>query len=83
MKFLKINDSFCSEKWIGEKQKEFKVNALQLLVYQAPLSAIMLMFVIPFFEPVWGEGSVFDFERDSIEWVNASLYCLLDFYTKR
>ncbi|XP_046339540.1 solute carrier family 35 member E3-like [Haliotis cracherodii] len=38
--------------WVGEKQHEFQVNSMQLLYYQAPLSAVLLMFVIPFFEPV-------------------------------
>ena len=56
-------------KWIGEKQKEFKINALQLLIYQAPLSAILLTFLIPFFEPLFGKESIFDFERSYYEWV--------------
>jgi solute carrier family 35 protein E3 len=56
--------------WVGEKQKEFKVNALQLLIYQAPLSSLMLMCVIPFFEPVVGEGSIFDPDRTKFEFVN-------------
>ena len=61
--------AYSNFKWIGEKQKEFKVNALQLLLYQAPLSAVLLVFVIPFFEPLYGQpGSVFDPERDSLEW---------------
>lgn len=38
--------------WVGEKQREFQVNSMQLLYYQAPLSALLLVFVIPFFEPV-------------------------------
>ncbi|ESO89908.1 hypothetical protein LOTGIDRAFT_234034 [Lottia gigantea] len=39
--------------WVGSKQSEFQVNSMQLLYYQAPLSALLLMFVIPFFEPPW------------------------------
>ncbi|KAH3818737.1 hypothetical protein DPMN_120462 [Dreissena polymorpha] len=38
--------------WVGEKQKEFQVNSMQLLYYQAPLSALMLVVVIPFIEPI-------------------------------
>ena len=45
--------------WISEKQKEFNVNSMQLLYYQAPLSASFLIVVIPFFEPIFGEGGVF------------------------
>jgi solute carrier family 35 protein E3 len=35
---------------VGEKQQELQVNSMQLLYYQAPLSAAILVFVIPFFE---------------------------------
>ena len=45
--------------WIAEKQKEFNVNSMQLLYYQAPLSAAFLTLAIPFFEPVFGEGGIF------------------------
>ncbi|KAI0239852.1 Solute carrier family 35 member E3 [Lamellibrachia satsuma] len=45
--------------WVAEKQQEFQVNSLQLLFYQAPLSATILMFVIPFFEPVFGDHGIF------------------------
>lgn len=45
--------------WVGEKQKEFNVNSMQLLYYQAPLSACFLAVVIPFFEPLTGEGGLF------------------------
>ncbi|KAK3609270.1 hypothetical protein CHS0354_001870 [Potamilus streckersoni] len=37
--------------WVDQKQKEFEVNSMQLLFYQAPLSAFMLLFIIPVFEP--------------------------------
>uniref|UniRef100_A0A4D5RCV1 Putative solute carrier family 35 member e3 isoform x1 n=1 Tax=Ixodes scapularis TaxID=6945 RepID=A0A4D5RCV1_IXOSC len=39
--------------WVGEKQKEFQVNSMQLLFYQAPLSALLLLFVVPIVEPPW------------------------------
>ncbi|KAK8774951.1 solute carrier family 35 member E3-like [Amblyomma americanum] len=42
--------------WVGEKQKEFQVNSMQLLFYQAPLSALMLMVLVPFIEPPWAPG---------------------------
>ncbi|KAL4226729.1 hypothetical protein ACF0H5_014709 [Mactra antiquata] len=38
--------------WVGEKQHEFQVNSMQLLFYQAPLSAGLLILIIPFIEPV-------------------------------
>ncbi|KAK3102261.1 hypothetical protein FSP39_010006 [Pinctada imbricata] len=37
--------------WVAEKQTEFQMDSMQLLFYQAPLSASMLMLVIPFVEP--------------------------------
>jgi solute carrier family 35 protein E3 len=44
------------------------MNALQLLVYQAPLSSIMLFFIIPFFEPMSGNLALFDSKRELVEW---------------
>eukprot|EP00742_Colponemidia_sp_Colp-10_P003811 GILJ01004061.1.p1 GENE.GILJ01004061.1~~GILJ01004061.1.p1 ORF type:complete len:320 (-),score=44.79 GILJ01004061.1:148-1086(-) len=38
--------------WVGTKQKELGVNSMQLLFYQAPISAILLIFCIPFFDNV-------------------------------
>ncbi|XP_010021583.1 PREDICTED: solute carrier family 35 member E3, partial [Nestor notabilis] len=46
-------------KWVGAKQHELQVNSMQLLYYQAPMSSAMLLFIIPFFEPVFGEGGIF------------------------
>ncbi|XP_015187521.1 PREDICTED: solute carrier family 35 member E3-like [Polistes dominula] len=37
---------------INRKQKEFQMDPMQLLYYQAPLSAIMLLIVVPLLEPV-------------------------------
>ncbi|CAG5126141.1 unnamed protein product, partial [Candidula unifasciata] len=45
--------------WVGEKQHELQVNSMQLLYYQAPLSAFLLLFVIPCFEPLDAFHGVF------------------------
>ncbi|KAF6032555.1 SLC35E3 [Bugula neritina] len=45
--------------WVGSKQQEFQANSMQLLYYQAPLSALLLMIVIPFAEPVTSAGGIF------------------------
>ncbi|XP_077325212.1 solute carrier family 35 member E3 [Lithobates pipiens] len=45
--------------WVGAKQHELQVNSMQLLYYQAPLSSAMLLTVVPFFEPIIGEGGIF------------------------
>ncbi|CAI9537190.1 unnamed protein product [Staurois parvus] len=45
--------------WVGAKQHELQVNSMQLLYYQAPLSSAMMLAVVPFFEPVIGEGGIF------------------------
>ncbi|XP_057330516.1 solute carrier family 35 member E3-like [Microplitis mediator] len=38
--------------WINQKQKELQMDPMQLLYYQAPLSAIMLLFIVPIVEPI-------------------------------
>lgn len=45
--------------WVGAKQHELQVNSMQLLYYQAPLSSGVLLCVVPFFEPLTGEGGIF------------------------
>lgn len=45
--------------WVGAKQHELQVNSMQLLYYQAPMSSAMLLCIVPFFEPVFGEGGIF------------------------
>ena len=35
---------------------------MQLLYYQAPMSAALLMFIVPFFEPLTGSKGVFSSE---------------------
>ena len=45
--------------WVAEKQSEFQVNSMQLLYYQAPLSAGVLLVSIPFFEPLVGPHGIF------------------------
>jgi solute carrier family 35 protein E3 len=37
---------------IGEKQKEFDLDSMQLLYYQAPISALMLLLPVLFCEPL-------------------------------
>nr|CAB3266243.1 solute carrier family 35 member E3 [Phallusia mammillata] len=45
--------------FVGSKQQELQANSMQLLYYQAPMSSVFLLFVIPFFEPITSEGGVF------------------------
>ncbi|XP_030071312.1 solute carrier family 35 member E3 [Microcaecilia unicolor] len=45
--------------WVGAKQQELQVNSMQLLYYQAPMSSLILLCVVPLFEPVFGEGGLF------------------------
>eukprot|EP00062_Callorhinchus_milii_P019187 gi/632973445/ref/XP_007903158.1/ PREDICTED: solute carrier family 35 member E3 [Callorhinchus milii] len=44
--------------WVGAKQHELQVNSMQLLYYQAPMSSGILMVIVPFFEPVVGDGGI-------------------------
>jgi solute carrier family 35 protein E3 len=43
--------------WIGSYHKKLQMNSMQLLFNQAPVSAFMLLYVIPFVDtfPVWSE----------------------------
>ncbi|KAL2912221.1 hypothetical protein HK105_208289 [Polyrhizophydium stewartii] len=36
--------------WVGTRQKELNVDSFQLLYYQAPISAVMLLVCVPFFD---------------------------------
>lgn len=45
--------------WVGAKQHELQVNSMQLLYYQAPMSSVFLLGVIPIFEPLSGDGGIF------------------------
>lgn len=45
--------------WVGTKQHELQVNSMQLLYYQAPMSSAFLMLLVPWFEPLTGEGGIF------------------------
>lgn len=44
--------SLISLQWVSSKQKEFQMDPMQLLYYQAPLSAALLFMIVPFLEPV-------------------------------
>ena len=44
---------------VGSKQKDLQANSMQLLYYQAPMSSLMLLVIIPFFEPVFSDGGIF------------------------
>lgn len=58
---------------VGKKQKDLELNALQLLFYQAPLSALLLLFVIPFFEPLFETNGAFCNSRTINEIIIISL----------
>eukprot|EP00042_Codosiga_hollandica_P023705 m.95489 g.95489 ORF g.95489 m.95489 type:complete len:220 (+) comp51291_c0_seq3:373-1032(+) len=44
--------------WVKTVQKDLKLSAFQLLYYQAPVSATMLLAILPFVENLVGEGGV-------------------------
>eukprot|EP00049_Salpingoeca_infusionum_P006446 m.107017 g.107017 ORF g.107017 m.107017 type:complete len:308 (+) comp13315_c0_seq7:299-1222(+) len=44
--------------WVKTKQTDLDVNAFQLLYYQAPLSALVLVVVVLVFENPWAEGGL-------------------------
>lgn len=44
---------------VGTKQKELQANSMQLLYYQAPISSLLLLPLIPIFEPAFAAGGIF------------------------
>lgn len=51
--------------WVGTEQKELEANALQLLYYQAPVSALMLVPAIPLLDDVRALAR-FEFTSDTL-----------------
>jgi len=47
---------------VQAKQKEYGISSMQLLFYQAPVSTIMLLILIPFLEPPYGDGGILTIE---------------------
>ena len=45
---------------VGEKQSELQVSSIQLLYYQAPLSSLLLIIAIPFFDSIDAYHGVLD-----------------------
>jgi len=72
--------------WVSEKQQSLQMDAMQLLYYQAPLSAAILLVIVPIIEPVpntlsraWSPkelGMVFGSGVASL-FVNLTIYWLL------
>lgn len=52
--------------WVGTEQKELGCNSQQLLLYQAPVSAAMLLFVIPCVDEMRGRGGLIVFVQEHI-----------------
>ena len=50
-------------------------NSMQMLYYQAPLSALFVACIIPFFEPVFAKGGIFGTEWSLAEVVRITVMC--------
>lgn len=66
--------------WVNEKQNEFHCNSMQLLLYQAPLSGILISLIIPFFEPVISPGGIFGTKWDFVSVLLVVLSGLIAFF---
>ncbi|GFQ97382.1 solute carrier family 35 member E3 [Trichonephila clavata] len=64
---------------VGEKQKEFQVNSMQLLYYQAPLSALLLLFCFPIIEPPWASDGLLYREWSTVDLVLVFLSGIIAF----
>ncbi|KAI8929578.1 triose-phosphate transporter family-domain-containing protein [Entophlyctis helioformis] len=51
--------------WVGTRQKELGVDSFQLLYYQAPISAMMLLFLVPVLDDM-GKLSKFEWTASAI-----------------
>jgi len=63
--------------WVGTYQKKYEVNSPQLLFYQAPTSAVLLLFVGPTVE---NAKNVIAFEPTAEFWVVLTLSCFAAFF---
>jgi solute carrier family 35 protein E3 len=52
--------------WVGTEQKELGCNSQQLLLYQAPVSACMLLFVIPCVDEISGKTGLVSFFEEHV-----------------
>lgn len=62
--------------WGSTKQKELEVTPMQILSYQAPVSAVLLCFTLPIFEP-FHELTKFHFDGKAITFIGLS--CIFAF----
>lgn len=50
---------------------------MQLLYYQAPMTAVLLMLIVPFFDPLTGPKGVFDSERTMADLVSICFHLFI------
>jgi solute carrier family 35, member E3 len=74
--FLAIIANAFYTMWGSTKQKELEVSPMQILSYQAPVSAVLLLFTLPVFEP-WQELIAFKYSSKSVAFIFLS--CLFAF----
>eukprot|EP00127_Corallochytrium_limacisporum_P005307 Clim_evm38s202 gene=Clim_evmTU38s202 len=48
--------------WVGTKQKDLDMTSMQLLYYQAPISALMLVVAAPFFDQILGPEGLLNYQ---------------------
>ncbi|EPY25657.1 solute carrier family 35, member E3 [Strigomonas culicis] len=63
--------------WLSTKQKEWAATPMQVLTYQAPISAILLFFMIPFFDDV---PKLLDYKPDLFMFGSLAVSCTLAFF---
>lgn len=74
--FLAIIANAFYTMWGSTKQKELDVSPMQILSYQAPMSAFLLLFTLPIFEP-WHELANYRYSSTSIFYIFLS--CMFAF----
>jgi len=64
---------------VSQRQKNLKVNALQLLHYQAPQAAAVVMVMTPFLDKVTGPDGILAYEMTSGAFMAIAVACVLAF----
>ena len=64
---------------VSQRQKNLKVNALQLLHYQAPQAAGVVLVMTPFLDKVTGPDGLMSYEMTSSAFFSIAVACVLAF----
>jgi len=65
--------------WVKTRQQDLGLNSYQLLYYQAPLSAVVVLFLVPIFDQIHGTGGLLEYTYNIPALFDISLTAVLAF----